>query len=127
MKISELKSLCTENQATPPPKAKKNDLIECLKSLPNTISTPLISSKIDELNSRFSYELYSLLIRTMNFRGKSLYDIRRAAKIGVKKFKIMHIFEEDKEFVEMALKKNPDALHPVFPSDMSIKQPIIEY
>ncbi len=127
LKVSELKILCSENRLTLPQKAKKNDLIELLKSVPNIISMPLVSSEIDELNSRFDYALYSLLMRTINFRGKNLYDIRRSEKIGVKKFKILHVFEEDKEFVEMALKFNPNALHPVFPSDMSMKQPIIDF
>lgn len=127
LKVSELKILCTENQLTLPPKAKKNDLIELLKSVPNIISMPLVSLKINELNSRFDYALYSLLMRTINFRGKSLYDIRRLEEMGVKKFKILQVFEEDKEFVEMALKINPNALHPVFPSDMSMKQPIIDF
>jgi len=66
-------------------------------------------------------------MRTISFRAKGLYDIKRAEKIGVKKFKIMHVFEEDKEFVELVLKKNPKALHPVFPSDISMKQSIIEF
>lgn len=127
LKVSELKTLCTENQLLSSPKAKKKDLIELLKSIPNITSTPLVSSKIDELNSRFDYELYSLLMRTIVFRGKNLYELRRSERSGVKKFEILHVFEEDREFVEMALKTNPNALHPVFPSDMSIKQPVIEF
>lgn len=39
----------------------------------------------------------------------------------MRKFKIPYVFEEDNEFVEITLKSNPNALHPVFPSDMSIK------
>lgn len=66
-------------------------------------------------------------MRTINFRGKNLYDLRRSEKVGVKKFKILYVFEEDKEFVEMALILKPNALHPVFPSDMSMKQPVIEF
>lgn len=127
LKVSELKSLCAENQLTLPAKAKKSDLIDLLKSIPNITSNPLVSIKTDELNNRFGYGIYSLFMRTINFRGKNLYDLRRSKKIGVKKFKILHVFEEDKEFVEMALKINPNALHPVFPSDMSMKQPVIEF
>ncbi|HUX91216.1 MAG TPA: hypothetical protein VMV48_11075 [Gallionellaceae bacterium] len=127
LNASELKALCAENQLTLPQKAKKNDLIELLKVVPNITKSPLVTSKIDELNSRFVYNLYSLFMRTINFRGKSLYDTRRSEKIGVKKFNILHTFEEDREFVEMALRINPDALHPVFPSDMSIKKPIIDF
>jgi hypothetical protein len=127
LKVSELKNICIENQASLPAKAKKSDLIETLKSIPNIISHTIVASKIEVLNSRFGYELYSLFMRTIYFRGICLYNIKRAQKIGMEKFKIMHTFEEDKEFVELALKKNPNALHPVFPSDMSVKQSVIEF
>ena len=46
---------------------------------------------------------------------------------GIKKYKILYVFEQDKEFVDMALKLKPNALHPLFPSDMSQKQPIIDF
>ncbi|NOV28782.1 hypothetical protein [Methylomonas sp. ZR1] len=127
LKVSELKSLCTEHQLTAPAKAKKNDLVDLLKSISDIASNPLVAQKIEALNDRFSYGLYSLLMRTINFRGKYLYDLRRSEKAGVKKFKILYVNEEDKEFVEMALKIKPNALHPVFPSDMSMKQPVIEF
>jgi len=87
----------------------------------------LIAQKIEEIDNRFNYGLYSLLMRTINFRGKSLYDLRRAEKLGIKKFKILYAIEEDKEFVDMALKMKPNAHHPIFPSDMSIKQSIVEF
>ena len=127
LKVSELKSLCTEHQLIIPAKAKKNGLVNLLKSIPNITSDSLVEQEIEALDNRFNYGLYSLLMRTINFRGKNLYDLRRSEKIGVKKFKILYVIEEDKEFVEMALKIKPNALHPVFPSDMSMKQPIIEF
>lgn len=127
LKVSELKLLCTEHQLTIPSKAKKKDFVDILKSIPNITNQSLVAQKIEELDNRFNYGLFSLLMRTINFRGKNLYDLRRSEKIGVKKFKILYVFEEDKEFVEMALKLKPNALHPVFPSDMSMKQPVIEF
>lgn len=127
LKVSELKSLCTEYQLTIPAKAKKSDLVDFLKSIPNINSNSLIAQKIEEIDNQFNYGLYSLLMRTINFRGKNLYELRRSEKIGLKKFKILYVIEEDKEFVEMALKIKPNALHPVFPSDASMKQPIIDF
>ena len=110
-----------------PSKAKKQELIDSLKSIPNIDGNSLVSFKIEELNGRFNYGLFSLLMRTINFRGINLYEFRRSNRAGIKKFKILYVFEEDKEFVEMALKLKPNALHPVFPSDMSIRQPIVEF
>ncbi|WP_064039399.1 hypothetical protein [Methylomonas koyamae] len=127
LKVSELKSICTECQLSIPSKTKKTDLVDILKLIPNITNQSLVSQKVEELDDRFRHDLFSLLMRTINFRGKNLYDLRRSEKVGVKKFKILYVFEEDKEFVEMALKLKPNALHPVFPSDMSMKQPVIEF
>jgi|GEM_PF-2776031 len=125
--VNELKKIGAENEIVFPPKAKKNDLVEGLKSVPNISSSPIVSAMLAKLNKNSSYGLYSLFMRTMNFRGKCLYDTRRAAQLGIRNFKILHVFEEDKDFVEMALKMNPNALHPVFPSDMSTKQAVIDF
>lgn len=127
LKVSDLKCMCNENKITPTAKSKKKDLIDLLKVIPGIEESPAVAEKLSQINSNFEYEVYSLFMRTINFRAKGLYDIKRAEKVGVKKFKTMHLFEEDKEFVELALKKKPNALHPVFPSDMSIKQSVIEF
>lgn len=127
LKVSVLNALCLEYQTTPPVKVKKEELIEILKTTPDIGDSLVVVEKIHQIKNKFKYELYSLFMRTISFRAKSLHDIRRAERIGVKRFKILHVFEEDKEFVELALKKNSKALHPLFPSDMSQKQPIIEF
>lgn len=127
LKVGDLKELCNENQVAPAAKAKKDEIIEALKIAPGIENSPAVIEKINHVNSKFDYELYSLFMRTINFRAKSLHDTIRSQRLGIKKFKIMYTFEEDKEFVELALKKNPQALHPVFPSDMSMKQPVIEF
>ena len=127
LKVSDLKSICTDNKVYVTAKAKKKELIDALKILPNIIDSPVVVENVDKLNSKFEYELYTLLMRTINHRAKCLYNTRRAEKLGIKNFSVMHVFEEDKEFVELALKKKPNALHPVFPSDMSIKQSVIDF
>ncbi len=127
LKVSDLKELCSENQVVPSAKAKKDEIIEALKIAPSIENSPVVIEKINQIYSKFDYELYSLFMRTISFRASSLHDTIRSQRLGIKKFKIMHTFEEDKEFVELALKKNPQALHPVFPSDMSMKQPVIEF
>ncbi|MFT3741097.1 MAG: hypothetical protein QM752_00165 [Gammaproteobacteria bacterium] len=127
LKVNDLKILCREKQVIFPSKVKKKDLINMLKSIPNINKSLIVVKKIDELYGKFNYELYSLYMRTMSFRARNLYNIRGAKKRGIRKFEIFHVFEEDKEFVEMALKKNPNLLHPVFPSDLSSKQPIFDF
>lgn len=125
--VAELKSLCAEHNVEIPARAKKNDLSALLVVVPRIESSVLVAAKMDEINDRFAYALYTLLFRTIQFRGMSQHDRKRFASIGVMKYEVDHVFEEDKEFVEMALKKNPDALHPLFPSDMSSRKIVVEF
>ncbi|WP_374254391.1 HeH/LEM domain-containing protein [Acinetobacter brisouii] len=127
LKVVELKTLCKEHSIEIPTKSKKADLVELLKSVKGITNSALVSDKIEEINNKFNYGLYSLLMRTINFRGKNLYDQRRAERLGVKKYKILYVIEEDKELVDMALKMKPNALHPLFPSDMSQRQVVIDF
>lgn len=127
LKVSELKTLCNEYSIDIPSKSKKADLVELLKSMQGITNSILVSEKIDEINNKFNYGLYSLLMRTINFRGTSLYNQRRSERAGVKKYKILHVFEQDKDLVEMALKMKPNALHPLFPADMSQRQVVIDF
>jgi hypothetical protein len=120
LKVAELKSLCVEHRLTVGSKAKKTDLINALKDCPGVSETKLVCFKMDDLSERFSYSLYSLLMRTMAHRAKSLHDQRRRTALGLHEVEVIHVFDEDREFVELALKLNPNALHPLFPGDMSI-------
>jgi uncharacterized protein YejL (UPF0352 family) len=124
-KVAELKALCDEHKIPTVGKTKKQDLIQLVKTIPNLFDLSLIQEQIQAIQEKFAFEIYVLLMRTISFRAKSLYDQRRAERLGVKKFEISHAFESDKEFVELALRKNPNALHPLYPSDLSSKKPII--
>lgn len=127
LRVAEIKVLCDQYKITFPSKAKKKDLVEAVKTIPDIHKSPVLIAIIDDLNDRLSHarSIYTLLMRTIDFRARSLYNIRRAKKLGINKFEIVHTFEEDKEFVEMALKQNPNAIHPVYPSDSSYKKPIV--
>lgn len=127
MKVSELKRLCVDNELLTSSKLKKTDLVNLLKHISTINHNEIIESKIKEIKERRKYELYSLFMRTISYRGKDLYDRRRAERLGLKKFNITHIFEEESEFVEIALKKNPNAIHPLFPSDSSIRKYEIKF
>ena len=127
LKVVELKTLCNEHSIEIPSKSKKADLVNLLKPVQGITDSKLVRETIEELNNKFNYGLYSLLMRTINFRGTSSYNLRRTERLGIKKYKILYVFEQDKEFVDMALKLKPNALHPLFPSDMSQKQPVIDF
>ena len=127
LRVAGIKDLCDQYEIKIPSKAKKKDLIEAAKTIPDIHKSPVLKAIIDDLNDRLSpaRAIYALLMGTIDHRAKNLYDFRRAKKLGINKFEIVHTFEEDKEFVEMALKQNPNAIHPVYPSDSSYKKPII--
>lgn len=126
-KVDELKALCAEHQLVVVPKAKKADLIDTLSNCPSVQASSLVTEKLDEMKARFEYTLYSSLMWTISSRAKSLWELKRAQRIGVKKFEILHAFDEDKEFISIALKKKPGALHPLYPGDASIKQAVIDF
>lgn len=127
MKVSELKFLCVDNGLSTSSKTKKNDFVNLLKNIPKINHSEIIELKIKGIKERRKYDLYLLFMRTVFFRGKDLYDRRRAERLGLKKFDIIHTFEDEKEFIEIALKKNQNAIHPLFPSDTSMKKYEIEF
>ena len=127
LKVAELKTLCEEHQIPTGGKTKKQELIQFLQTITTLYELPLIQEQVKAAQEKFALEIYSLLMRTLNFRATNLYNLRRAEKIGVENFEVCHVFECDREFVELALQKNPNALHPVYPSDMSVKKPVIDF
>jgi hypothetical protein len=76
------------------------------------------SKKRDVTNERL--ELYSALMRTIHGRATSFYERKRREKLGIKNAKLMIVFEEDRHLIETALAKNPNALSPLFPYDLSM-------
>lgn len=125
--VGELKILCAEYQLAVPPKAKKKDLLEMLLAVPGIGASALVSSTMVQINDRFDYGLYSLFMRTMSFRANSLHTFLRRKNLGLTESTVVHMFEEDKEFVELALKMNPRALAPLFPGDMSSTKSILPF
>ncbi|WP_429160823.1 hypothetical protein [Aeromonas media] len=124
--VGQLKILCDECNLSFQKKIKKMDLVELLESTTDIASSSLVVSEIDKLNNRFMSDLYSLFMRTINFRGHDLHNVRKSKSLGIK-FGVLHTFEEDKEFVEMVLKNKPNALHPLFPGDMSSRKSILPF
>lgn len=127
LSVAELKELLKSNNVSFTSKAKKQDLIDLAKGIANIGSAEIVQKTIAEALEKDRHGIYTILMRTINFRGKSLYDYNRAKKIGVKKFEIAHTFEEDKKFADMALKENPNALPPLYPYDLSMLKPIIDF
>lgn len=124
LKVVELKAMCSDYQINALSKLNKTQLIDILKTNEKIKDHPLVVQKLSEVDRKFKHNLFSLFMTTMKFRGTSLFNYRRAQAAGFKAYKVLHVFDEDREFVELALKLNPNALHPLFPSDLSMKQPV---
>lgn len=127
LSVAELKELLKSKNVAFTSKAKKQDLIDLAKVIPGIEAEKIIKAKVAEALEKEKYSIYTILMRTINFRGKSLYDYNRAKKIGVKKFEMIHVYQEDKEFADMALKENPNALPPLYPYDLSMLKPIVDF
>ncbi len=127
MSVAELKELLKSKEVSFTSKAKKQDLIDLAKSIPDVSNEEIIKAKVAEAEEKERYEVYTILMRTLSFRGKGLYDYNKAKKIGVKKFELNQVYKEDKEFSDMALKENPNALPPLYPYDLSMLSPVIDF
>jgi predicted CopG family antitoxin len=127
LSVAELKRLLKSKDIAFTSKAKKQDLIDLAKVVAGVDSEEIIKSKIAEELEKEKHSTYTILMRTINFRGKSLHDYNRAKKVGVKKFEIVQTYESDKKFANMVLKDNPNALPPLYPYDMSWLKPIVEF
>lgn len=127
LSVAELKELLKSKNVVAGSKAKKQDLIDLAKVIPEVGNEEVIKSKVAEELEKEKHSIYTILMRTINFRGKSLYDYNRAKNIGVKKFEIVQTFDTDKVFADMVLKDNPKALPPLYPYDLSMLKPIIDF
>lgn len=127
LKVDELKEILKTEKIDYQEKSKKMELINIVKKISNVKSTKLVIDKVKEIKNKESYELYELLLRTIQFRATNLHNEKRANAIGVKIYKIDVIYDEDKVFVNLALAKNPNAIPPFFPSDLTMKTPIIKF
>jgi len=102
LRVADIKALCEQHNITIPGKAKKKDLIESAKSIPDIHKSPILISIIEDLNDRLSHarSIYALLMRTIDFRARSLYNYRRAKKLGINQFEIIHTFKETKSLLK---------------------------
>ncbi|MES2039264.1 MAG: hypothetical protein V4495_15625 [Pseudomonadota bacterium] len=127
MSVPELKDLLKSKNIGFSSKVKKQDLIDLAKEIDIINNEEKILAKVTEALEKERYSIYTILMRTINFRSKSPYNFNRAKNVGVKKFEIAQTFVADQEFADMALKENPNALPPLYPYDLSMLKPIINF
>ena len=128
LKMADLKELLKGAGVSVPSKATKDILIKA--ALSPVIVESIKSSKIAQ-EAAFKYtekrnaELYGLLMRTILFRAKSLYDQKRIEKLGMSmdsvEMELLVVYEEDRVLINLALKENPNALTPLFPGDFTVR------
>lgn len=123
LKVSQLKDLLSAANIYYPERAKKKYLIAAALATPNAGEVipklPLWSNIREGLFESDGYGLYTLLMRTIMFRAKSYHDRIRHTKLGFTKRTLVIRHASDRKFAEMALSANPDALTPLYPSDVS--------
>lgn len=123
--LAELKSFIESQGGRAPPKAKKRDLFDLAQSLPDLQLTKLWIEAQAQLKGDIGYPLYLVLMRHIAFKTKATFDRERALKTGVAEFKHLYVEAGDERFVKLALIRNPEALPPYFPGDVTLVQPII--
>lgn len=125
LKVADLMEFLEVHTVKVPPKAKKKDLLELVQLIPNLHDTQLWKDKEERVHADTGYPLYSLLMRYIAFKANSVFERDRAQKLGVKEFKHMFIENGDEKFVQLALKRNPQALPPYFPGDVTMRRSVI--
>jgi len=74
-----------------------------------------------EYEARRRAEVYALLMLTMSHRAKSLHERRRREALGLPPPKrLVYIWQEAKKHVKRVLAKNPDAVPPFYPGDLTV-------
>jgi len=126
LKVPELKDLCKQSAVSFNSKANKAQLVSMLESVPGIEQHPQLQALGDQAKSDAKRSLYASLMRTTQFRAMSLHNRRKAQSIGVTKFEVLHTLEQDREFVELALRRKPDALSPLYPGDLSSVRAVID-
>lgn len=106
--------------------SSKQALVALVKEISGIAEVKSVKSKIAEAQEKMSYNMYSVLMFTIACRAKNRLDYQNALRLGVKKFERVYPSEDDKEFAHLVLKKNPEALPPYFPFDLSSLKPILE-
>lgn len=125
LKVAELREFFESHNISIPPKAKKRDLLELAESIPNLRQTQLWKKKEEPLQGTIGYPLYELLMRYIAFKANGVFEGDRAMAVGATQFKHLFIEAGDEKFVDLALKRNPKALPPYFPGDVTMRQAVI--
>ena len=120
--VSNLKELMSSAGISYPDKAKGAVLREiALSSAGNSdalANAPQWIAKSETVFHPAGYANYSLLMRTIASRARSLETSRRAARFGMKT-ELRLVVLHDREFADIAVAERPDALPPLFPGDVS--------
>ncbi|MRX07160.1 hypothetical protein GJ697_04850 [Pseudoduganella sp. FT25W] len=125
LKVVDLKEFIESHAVSVPPKAKKKDLLELAYSIPNLHETQLWREKATAVQAEIGYPLYSLLMRYISFKAGFAFDRDRVKSLGITEFKHVFIESGDEQFVQLALKRNPEALPPYFPGDVTMRRSVI--
>ena len=124
LKVSELKEILKDAGLRYPRNAKKTNLIDILSTSPSSNdsirNSTAYQNACSEYHLRRNYWLYETLMRTIAFRAKSLYERTHQSKLGITKRKLLIVFEHDRKFIDLALAENPNALTPLFPTDLTM-------
>lgn len=72
-----------------------------------------------------NFDLYAILMRTVDGRTMSYSSRKRQKELQLKNRKLLVAMLDDQEFIDLALAENPDALTPLFPGDLSAWRVIV--
>lgn len=118
MKVAQLKEFLTANNVIIPEKSKKENLLNLVESIPNLDTFPNWKDEEEKRKKRQGYGLYVQMMLHINFKSTALYEIERIKRSGAD-FEWQILSQDDKDFIELALRLRKDAIPPFFPTDIT--------
>jgi hypothetical protein len=122
LKASDLKELCESFGLNLPEKIKKSEMANLLFKIQDAPNCPIVKKQMKTADEKYSFAVYSCLIRTINFRAGWVYDLEKYKKLGVKDFEVFNTTSQDEEFFLLAKKLNQDKSNPLYPSWVGYKK-----
>lgn len=123
---TELKLLLKSYNKNCCPISLKRHLVEIANSITLLDDDQIIQAKINEEIEREFQDIFTIFILTIRLRSKHLYEHHKALSVGIRKFETLYVYEEDREFTRLAIERNPKAVPPYYPCDLSILRPVVD-
>ncbi|WP_036171641.1 hypothetical protein [Massilia sp. 9096] len=127
MKVGELKEFLATHDVPVPDKTRRDGLERLIANMPRLKDTDLWQAKAKE---RLQYcadtrgkAVCHAFFRHIIDQAKTEFETERRRSLGIQKETLRFVYPEDEKFSSIALKRNPNARPPFYPTDLTMLSP----